>query len=853
MTASESPTPGRPERTVGRRRRRLYWTIAVLVAAALLGTAVGYSIYRANRPETYRTGEAHAEITRRLELRLPEETPEPRLVDVTEAAGLGGFRSFVGTRTSQLPEDMGAGAAWGDFDNDGDDDLFLVSMGGPLDGPEADRAPSQLYENVGDGTFARVESFPETRILGMGAAWGDYDNDGWLDLVVAGFDSLRLFHNDQGRLERSSAIEDREGYWSGASWADFDRDGDLDLYVCGYVRYFADPNEPVRTSQQYGQAVAYTLNPASFEPATNLLLRNDGRGSFADVAESLGVHNPDGRSLGALWQDFDDDGWPDLYIANDISDNALFMNREGSFEDVSHAAWVADYRGAMGLAAGDWNRDGDDDLFVSHWVAQENALYDSLLRDLEKNPEMQHSGLRFMDVADQRGLGQIALQVVGWGAAFADFDADGWLDLAVVNGSTFETAETPKRLKPHPSFFFWNHHGKAFHDLASMIPSLSTPHVSRGLALADYDNDGDVDLLITDLDAGARLLRNDIEVGNWLEVRLRTTAGEIVDGARLVARAGDARLRRTVSSASYLSQNSRTVHFGLGRSIEVEELEIRWPDGTRDVHEGLGHGTIWELTKGESEPRSVAAAAPAAGIAAPSLTDKDRLRAFWSKQRAAMRTMKVDQDPETAIGLFREALALNPVHEDSLYYLGNCLATTGDVEGALAQLGELMRLNPMSHRAHKRWGTLRAVTAGGVEDMDAAVAALERAYDINKEETGVLLALGEVDTMRGDFDGAREILELMVRTNPQADEAFFILGYLAWKRNEESRAREMLQQAHDARQEEWKPEGAVAEGEVKHKMHTEASPLLPYFESWDGTLDPERAFGALDTYLASIR
>jgi hypothetical protein len=520
----------KPER-IGRRRRRLYWTIGIVVAAGLVGTAVGYSIYRANRAETYRTGEEHPEITNRLTLKLPDEAPEPTFVDVTERAGLGGFRSFAGSRTSQLPEDMGSGAAWGDYDNDGDDDLFLVSQGGPLDAPPADRAPSALYENLGDGTFSRVEDLPETRIQGMGAAWGDYDGDGWADLIVTGHDALRLFHNDRGHLARSTAVGDREGFWSGASWADFDRDGDLDLYVCGYVRYFADPDEPVRTSAQYGQTVAYTLNPASFEPAPNLLFRNDGRGAFEEIGESVGAHNPSGRSLGALWHDLNEDGWPDLYVANDISDNALLLNREGSFEDVSHAAWVADYRGAMGLAVGDWNRDGDDDLFVSHWIAQENALYDSLLRDLQRNPATADQELRFMDVADQRGLGQIALQVVGWGAEFADLDSDGWLDLVVANGSTFETGEPPKRLEAQLPFLFWNRQGASFHDLAPLVPSLATPHVSRGLAVSDFDNDGDVDLLIVDLDRGVRLLRNDMQRGNWMQVRLRAPGSDVVEGA----------------------------------------------------------------------------------------------------------------------------------------------------------------------------------------------------------------------------------------------------------------------------------------------------------------------------------
>jgi len=739
---------------------------------------------------------------------------------------------------------MGSGAAWGDYDNDGDDDLFLVSQGGPLNGPPADRAPSMLYENLGDGTFARDEDLPPTRIQGMGAAWGDYDGDGWKDLIVTGHDTLRLFHNDRGRLSRVTAVGDREGFWSGAAWADFDRDGDLDLYVCGYVRYVADPDEPLRTSAQYGQSVAYTLNPASFDPAPNLLFRNDGHGGFEEIAESVGAHNPTGRSLGALWHDLNEDGWPDLYVANDISDNALLLNREGTFEDVSHAAWVADYRGAMGLAVGDWNRDGDDDLFVSHWIAQENALYDSLLRDLQQNPATAGQELRFMDVADQRGLGQIALQVVGWGAEFVDLDADGWLDLVVANGSTFETGEPPRRLEPQLPFLFWNRQGASFHDLAPLVPALGTPHVSRGLALSDFDNDGDVDLLIVDRDQGVRLLRNDMQQGNWLQVRLVAPDSSIVEGARIVARLGETELRRTLSGVSYLSQSSRTMHFGLGRASTVDALEVLWPDGSREVFDGLRANTLWELTRGDPDARAVPRAA--------NLDDPEQLRLFWRRQRAAMRALKVDGDCATAIRLFGEALALNPAHADSLYYLGNCLATTGDVAGGLDQLAELMRVDPLSHRAHKRWGTLRAMTARTPAEMDEAVRVLERAHSINMEETGVGLVLGEVELMRGDPAKARQYLERVIRTNPQADEAFFVLAFVTWKERDVAGSRELLERARDARREEWIPEGAVAEGEVTRKMHTEATPLMHLFQAWDGTLDPTVAFARFDTQLHRV-
>ena len=371
----------------GRRKRRLRRMALLLSAIAVAGVIAGVLIYRATRPEVRRPGEELPEITAKLARNLPPEAPMPRFTDVTEAAGLAGFRSFVGDRTSQLPEDMGSGVAWGDFDNDGDDDLFLVSAGGALNLPEAELAASRLYENLGDGTFQPVEEFPGLRIRGMGAAWGDYDGDGWLDLAVSGYRTLLLFRNEQGRLEPAPALPaPADGYWSGITWADFDGDRDLDLYVSGYVQYVEDAGGVRRATEQYGTTVPYTLNPASFEPQSNVLFRNDGGGRFAEVAELWGVSNPEGRSLGALWHDFDADGRLDLYVANDISDNALYMNRGETFEEVGLSAWVADYRGAMGLTAGDWNRDGDDDLFVTHWIAQENALYDSRLVDMAAAP-----------------------------------------------------------------------------------------------------------------------------------------------------------------------------------------------------------------------------------------------------------------------------------------------------------------------------------------------------------------------------------------------------------------------------------------------------------------------------------
>ncbi|NIM60142.1 MAG: tetratricopeptide repeat protein [Acidobacteria bacterium] len=803
--------------------------------------------FRASRTEEYRTGEQHSEITRALSRDIPDGAPLPRFVDVTEAAGLSGFRTFAGERTSQLPEDMGPGAAWGDFDGDGDDDLFLVSAGGPLTAAENDLAPSELFENLGDGTFARVEEFPETRIVGMSAAWGDHDGDGDLDLVVTGYDTLRLFRNDSGHFERDDEFASPQGYWAGASWSDFDRDGDLDLYICGYVQYVPDVSGKDRISSQYGRQIPYTLNPSSYKPERNLLFVNRGDGTFDEQAESRGVSNPDGRSLVALWHDLDDDGWPDLYVANDISDNALYLNREGRFEDASHAAWVADYRGAMGLAAGDWNRDGDDDLFVTHWVAQENALYDSRFVDDAGLESAEGAPLRFVDFADQRGLGQIALRSVGWGAEFFDFDADGWLDLAVANGSTFEEQTVPRHLTPELPFLFWNDHGRFFHDLAPLSDPFAVPRVARGLALADYDNDGDIDVLLIDGDGGGvRLLRNETEQGNWVQLSLRARVENgygPAEGARVVAVAGDVAHRRAVSGVSYLSQSSRRLHVGLGPD-RLESVEVHWPGGSVQHVTGLTGRSIWEIREGEPEPRLLAAPRPP-------LT-REQVSEFWNVQRAAVHAMKAEEDLVTAIDLFHRALEIDPTHEDSIYYLGNCLAERGELDAALRRFEALMRLNRSSHRAFKRWGTLRAMSATSSVALKEAEEALARAVEINPEATGARMVLAETKIVQGDLEAARQSLRWIHGTNPSAGDALFLLAYLDWRQGDSRGARDLLRRAAETG-EDWRPEGAAAEGDVKRTMHRETTLFAGIYASWDRSTDPGPAFAALEESVRGYR
>ncbi len=879
------PGPGRPlrrpKRPPGWRKRRLRRVALLLTLAAAVVGVTAFLVYRATRPETRRPGEKLPEITAKLARGLPAEAPTPRFADVTAEAGLGGFLTFAGERTSQLPEDMGSGVAWGDYDGDGDDDLFAVAAGGPLaaTAAEAQRAPSKLYENLGAGTFREVTGFPETRIQGMAAAWGDADGDGRPDLVVTGYQALRLYLNREEGWARDERFPDLPGYWAGAAWGDFDNDRDLDLYICGYVRYVPPAGDSPRATEQYGRAVPYTLNPATYEPERNLLLENDGRGRFREVAAVWGVSNPGGRSLSALWHDFDADGRLDLYVANDISDNALFLNRGDTFEDAGLAAWVADYRGAMGLSAGDWNRDGDDDLFVTHWVAQENALYDSRLVDLERaraagGADAPPVKLAFTDQAAPLGLGQIALQTVGWGTEFADFDGDGWLDLVVANGSTLETDGEPRRLERQPPMLLWNEGGRFFHDLAPLSELLARPALGRGLALSDYDRDGDLDILIVHLDGGLQLLRNDMQTGRWIGLRLKGRRGPSGEprgegeGSTVVLHAEGVALRRSVTGASYLSQSGRTLHFGLGAAAGADEVEVRWLGGEAQRFGPLAAGSLWELVEGEAAPRrltspvpgpvgapATAAAgdgSPDAGTTVETLDPRQRQVEFWARQREAMDALKRDDDCAKAEPLFRAALALDPGHEDSRYYLGNCLATLGRPAEGLAELDRLRRESPMSHRAHKQWGVLQATVATSTADLDAARQALERALEINREETGALLALGEVALLGGDTATAERWLGLALQTNPQSVGGLYLRAYAAWKEGR-GETGELLRAARAARGPDWKPEGAVAEGDVARRMHRESGPLTRFWEDWDGGDDPSGAFRDLDAHLREFR
>ena len=567
----------------------LRWGIPCAMAAVVLSFVVVLGSVRKD-PAAPAADGSIAGLTSVLSRKVTSEMVRFAFEPVTEEAGIR-FRHFPAKRRSMLPEDMGSGLAWGDYDDDGDVDLFLVNFRASiLDGKDVPPGRCALYRNEGGGRFLDVSAAAglDLASFGMAAAWADYDNDDDLDLYVTGYGANVLFRNDGDPVAPAftdvtaeSGTGD-EGFGAGCAWADFDRDGHVDLYVCNYVEFEYRPGDRSRSTRQYGSEIPYTINPSAYPPSRNRLFHNNGDGTFTDVAGAAGVANETGRSLGAAWFDFDSDGWIDLYVANDVSANGVFRNMgDGTFADIGAASLAADYRGAMGMAVGDYEHDGDLDLFVTHWIAQENAFFENMasegLTDAQGSPR-----LFFMDRADTLGLGQISLRTVGWATGLVDLDNDGFLDLWTVNGNTLEDPQDHAQLKPQHLHLFRQQSPHGFFEMAAQAcPILETPFVGRGGAHADFDGDGRVDLALVRHGGEPLLLHNTSpETGHWVVIRLRQAGGNTrALGARIEVRAGVLRTAQVGAGGAYLSQHQTDVHFGLGAADTIDEIVIHWPDG----------------------------------------------------------------------------------------------------------------------------------------------------------------------------------------------------------------------------------------------------------------------------------
>lgn len=541
-------------------------------------------------------------LTSVLDREVDDKMKQFSFAEIAKQAGIK-FKHFPAQRQSLLPEDMGSGVAWGDYNNDGFVDLFFVNFKGNINDSKA-KGQHALYQNNGDGTFRNITKQVglDTPSYGMGAAWGDFDNDNDLDLYISNYGANQLYRNDgdKGFVDISSqAGVANTGFGAGVTWSDFNRDGLIDLYVCNYVEFINDSSMNSSMKKQYSTEIPFTINPSSYDAASNQLYQNNGDGTFTDVAKQAGVDNKNGRSLVAAWFDFDNDGFQDLYIANDISENGVYHNnQDGTFTDIGASSLAADYRGAMGLAVGDYDNDQDLDLFVTHWLAQENALFRNNVSMNWKTDDGKKK-IFFVDEGEIMGLGQISLRTVGWSTSFTDFDNDGLLDLWVVNGSTLQKESDNSLLEPQQLHLFRQQKDKGFYEISQYAgDGLSQEFIGRGGAQADFNNDGKMDLAIMRYGDSPLLLENTAtNHANWIKFRLRQQIKNTrALGARIKIRTGKTWQTTEIGAQGlYLSQNNTDAHFGLGNSTQIDEIVVIWPDGIEQKLENIQANQLLSL------------------------------------------------------------------------------------------------------------------------------------------------------------------------------------------------------------------------------------------------------------------
>ncbi|MFY9549930.1 MAG: CRTAC1 family protein [Thermoanaerobaculia bacterium] len=497
------------------------------------------------------------------------------LTDVAAESGLTFAHERGATPERRLPETVGAGLAWLDYDNDGWLDLYVVQSG-PFPPTGSPKAQDRLFHNE-HGRFTDVTAkagLSDTR-YGMGAIAADYDNDGWVDLLVTNYGGVTLYHNEGNGTFRD--VTEKAGLrgprWAtSAAWADIDGDGDLDLYVAGYVDDSRDKDmfcgDPVTGARMYCPPIMY---PGS----VGVLYRNNGDGTFTDITRQAGLSHAVGKGLGVVFVDVDLDGKPDLYVANDEVMNFLFHNLGGGrFEDISVASGTAfglegNPQGGMGTDAGDLDGDGLPDLVVANYEGETNEYYRNL-----------GSGI-FEDLSVSSGFAGTTLTHVGFGLNLLDLDSDGDLDAFIANGHIFDNPRRQGTTYAQRAFLMWNDGTGHFRERACG-PAFDREFVGRGSAVADYDNDGDPDIAVSSSGMALQLLRNDGPKVNWLGVELAgTKSNRRGIGARLVAETASGRkLTRFVHAGnSYLSSSDPRVLFGLGPETSVKALTVYWPSG----------------------------------------------------------------------------------------------------------------------------------------------------------------------------------------------------------------------------------------------------------------------------------
>lgn len=522
------------------------------------------------------------------------EPPRLRLTDVTQAAGIAFTHDNGISEEKRLPETDGSGVAFFDADGDGRADLYFVNSGHMTEGRRG--ADNELYLNRGEGQFGLAENAAGAAgsAYGMGVLTGDADNDGDADLYLTAWGADQFYRNEEGRfVDRTAETGLGNRQWgSSAAWLDADNDGDLDILVSNYVVF--DPASHPWCGRR-DMNMRFFCDPRQYEPTRDLLYDNDGTGRFIETGQTVGI-DQQGNGLGVIAVDFDADGWLDVYVANDMTPNFHYRNNgdgtfveEGMFSGTALSADGASQAG-MGVDAADYDQDGDIDLVVTNYQLENNALY-------------RNDGSYFSDASFPAGVGEVSLNYLGFGIGFFDIDNDSWLDLFVANGHVHDNIEQYDPLVTYPqrAQVLINRAGAYVDESDSLGPALAQKHVGRGSAFADYDQDGDVDVVMTSSGGPAVLLRNDSQQGQWLRARLRGTASNRdAVGATLWAHTEKAVLFHQIRGGSgYQSTSEAVVHFGLGAATQVDSLIVRWPSGTWQRLGQQAAGQTLELT----EPR----------------------------------------------------------------------------------------------------------------------------------------------------------------------------------------------------------------------------------------------------------
>ena len=507
--------------------------------------------------------------------------------DIAAESGIT-FTHHAAPEKKYIVESMSGGVAMFDYDNDGLIDLYFVDSLTVETARNPAAARSALYRNLGNGKFADVteKSGLAHPGWGMGVCTADVDGDGWEDVYVTGLGGNRLYHNNHDGTFTDIAQQAgvAGGGWSaGCGFADYDHDGRLDLFVSRYVKIDLDhlPEFGKDKTCEY-RGIAVQCGPRGLPGETDFLFHNDGNGRFTEVGEKAGVSDPRGYfGLGIAWFDYNDDGWPDLYVANDATPNFLYRNnKDGTFKDVAFPMGVAvsedgAEQGSMGVALGDYLNAGRLSIFVTNFSEEYNDLY-------------RHDSDHFTDVSFRSNTAPSSLPYVGWGDAFIDYDNDGLQDIIVVNGHVYPQLDAV-RLGASAGYrqrklLYHNRGDGTFEEVAAQFGAvMMEPRVGRGLALGDFDNDGRLDVVINNLDGSPEVLHNELATrGNWLLVKLKGS-GMNTDaiGALVTARAGTLTQTRVVQSGTgYISQNDMRLHFGIGAATQVDSIDVRWPDGT---------------------------------------------------------------------------------------------------------------------------------------------------------------------------------------------------------------------------------------------------------------------------------